>query len=83
MAGSTEAQAVARSEGTRMIAMHTLWPIWVIALVFALAGRNESAHHGRVALVAPRHGCGGSRGLLWRAPGASEMRDHLSSKRTQ
>jgi hypothetical protein len=30
--------------GTRMSAMHTLWPIWVIALVFALAGRNESAN---------------------------------------
>jgi hypothetical protein len=43
MAGSTEAQAVARSEGTRMIAMHTLWPIWGIALLFALADRNESA----------------------------------------
>jgi hypothetical protein len=43
LAGSPEAAALARSEGTRMSAMHTLWPLWGIALLFALAGRNESA----------------------------------------
>jgi len=27
----------------RESAVHTLWPLWGIALLFALAGRNESA----------------------------------------
>ena len=58
----------------------TLWPIWVIAAILAVAFRHETAKAmiwlASMASNPRRHR---SHGLFRYAPGASEIRDDLSS----